>query len=209
MELDDLKHIWKKQEGAFRQKGESEIASMLKGTSTSLVQKLKRSVWVEFIITAIAGVILLVYAITLPSGSIRSISISILVVFVLYYVYYIKKLLLLNTYGTNGGNIKSNLESLISKLSGYLRFYKRSYTILYPVYFILGLLFGGLESGYEAFLKHLIQPRTIALLLLTALLFYFCSTWLINWLLKRLYGNYLDKLREILADLNRNGFDET
>ena len=45
MELDELKHIWKKTDVDFHPKGEAELASMLKGNSKSIIDKLKRSVW--------------------------------------------------------------------------------------------------------------------------------------------------------------------
>ncbi len=175
---------------------------MLKGNSKLLVDKLKRSVWFELIFTLVAGVILLVYALTLPSGALKWTSVSILAIFVAYCVYYIKKLMLLNSFNSTGDNLRVNLENLVSSFSSYLKFYRRSYTVLYPVYFCLGLLFGALERGFTEFMQALTTPRTIAYLLLTAGVFYFASTWLVNWILKKLYGNHLEKLKKVLLDLN-------
>jgi hypothetical protein len=45
MEFDDLKSIWKKDKPGYEPKREEEIASMIKGRSTSIISKLKRSVW--------------------------------------------------------------------------------------------------------------------------------------------------------------------
>lgn len=201
MELDELKDIWKKTDAEFRPKAAAELASMLKGNSKSIVNKLKRSVWIELAFTMVAALILLVYALTLENGSLKWTSISILVLFVVYSSYYIKKLSLLNKFNPAEDNLKGNLEKLITNLTSYLKFYKRSYTVLYPVYFCLGLLFGALERGFKAFVTNLSQPKTIAYLLLIAALFYFCSTWLVTWLLKKLYGNHLEKLKSTLREL--------
>lgn len=200
-ELDDLKSIWKSRPGNFLPKDESEIAAMLKGSSKSIVHKLKRSVWIELSITLLAGVGLLIYALTLPSGALKWTSISILIIFVGYTIYYIKKIKLLNKFNTTTENVRVSLEQLISNLSSYLKFYKRSYTVLYPVYFVLGILFSGIERGTTQFLEMLTQPKTIAYLVLIGIVFFFSSTSLVDWLLKKLYGNHLEKLQRLLNDL--------
>jgi glucan phosphoethanolaminetransferase (alkaline phosphatase superfamily) len=202
MELDELKDIWKKNDADFRPRGEKELASMIKGNSKSIIDKLKRSVWFELIFTLISGIILLIYALTLPSGALKWTSVSILAIFVGYSFYYVKKLSLLMKFGRVEDNLKVNLETLIHNLNSYLKFYKRSYTILYPVYFILALIFGAIERGVDEFLNVLSQPRTIIYLVALAGIFYFCSTWLVNWFLKKLYGNHLERLKKVLSDLN-------
>jgi hypothetical protein len=201
MELDELKDIWKKNDPGFKPKDETEIATMLKGNSKSIVAKLKRSVWFELIFTTLAGMLMLVYAFTMPSGAWKWTSVSLLVLFVGYTFYYVNKLILLGKFNSSDDNIKANLEKLIDNLSSYLRFYKRSYAILYPVYFFVALTFIAIERGLDEFLHALSQPRTIAFLVGLAAIFFFCSTWLVTWLLKKLYGNHLEKLKSLLRDI--------
>lgn len=203
MELEDLKDIWKQHTAVFPRKNEAEIAAMLKGTSRSIVAKLKRSVWFELIFTLIAGVAMVIYAMTLPSGAMKWMSISIPAIFIGYAVYYIKKLILLSRFNPLEGNIRSSIETLINDLSAYLRFYSRSYTVLYPVYFALGILFGLLEKGIVDILDILSKPKTILMLSIVAVIFYLTSTWVVNWLLKKLYGNHLDKLKSLLHDIHQ------
>jgi hypothetical protein len=203
MELDELKDIWKKTDGDFKPKAESELAVMLRGNSKSIVAKLKRSVWFELIFTLVAGFILLMYALRLPAGALKWIAVSILILFVVYSFYYVKKIMLLNRF-TAENNLKVNLEKLIHNLYDYLRFYKRSYALLYPIYFCLALVFVAIERGFNEFLGLLFKPQTIAYLTLLAGLFFFCSTWFVNWCLKKLYGRHLEKLEALLNELNGN-----
>jgi hypothetical protein len=202
MELDELKDIWKKNDADFRPKAENELALMLKGSSKSIIDKLKRSVWFELVFTLISGIILLVYALTLPSGALKWTSVSILAIFVGYSFYYIKKLTLLTNFGRAEENIRVNLENLVEDLTNYLKFYRRSYTILYPVYFCLALMFGAIERGFDEFANVMIKPKTIAYLVALGGIFYFCSTWLVNWYLMKLYGNHLEKLKGLLNELS-------
>lgn len=205
MELDELKNLWKKSDASFRPKDTAEIATMLRGNRQSIIAKLKRSVWFELSFTIAAGIAFLVYALTLPSGALKWTTVSILIIFVCYGIYYIKKLRLLNRFSPGTDNLRVNLELLIENLSSYLRFYQRSYTILYPTYFLLTLLFGAIERGLDRFLDHLTQPRTMIYLVIIGTVFFFAGTWVVKWMLKKLYGNHLEKLRSIHSELVGNG----
>jgi len=200
MELDDLKSIWKHKPG-FEAKQEAEIASMLRGRSNSIISKLKRNVWFELIFTIMCGLALGIYALTLNRGALMWTILSLIVLFVSYLFYYVKKIILLNKFDPYSKNLKGNLEHLLERLTTYLTFYKRSYAILYPVYFMLGLLFGALERGMDNFLNHISQPKTILYLIGLAGIFFLCTIWLTNWYLKKLYGNHIDKLKELLNEL--------
>jgi len=202
MELEELKSIWKNSEPVFQPKDEKEIATMLKGRSISIIDKLKRNVWFELILTIVVSVALLVYALSLPSGGLKWTSISFILMCLGATFYYVKKIIMLNRFNPANENIRGNLVSLIDNLTAYLKFYKRSYTVLYPVYFCVALLFGAIERGAEAFFENLMRPRTIILLTFLTGVLFFVSTWFANWYLKKLYGNHLDKLKNLLSDIH-------
>jgi hypothetical protein len=201
MELDDLKSIWNQSKPGFETKQEEEIASMIKGRSNSIISKLKRSVWFELIFTIICGLGLGICALMLESGAMMWTIVSLIVLFVSYLFYYVKKIILLNQFDSSAENLKNSLQHLFNRLTTYLTFYKRSYAILYPVYFCLGILFGALERGMDDFLHHMSQPKTILYLVLLAGVFFICTVLITNWYLKKLYGNHLDKLKELLNEL--------
>lgn len=202
MELNELKDIWKKTGADFQPKPEAELALMLRGKSKSVVTKLKRSVWFELIFTFVSGVVLLLYALTLPGGSLKWTSVSILLLLTAYCFYFIKKLIVLNRFNNADENLKASLTNLIETLISYLRFYKLSYTILYPVYFVLALVFVGLERGLDELLNIMSKAQTIINLIVVAAIFYISSAWFVKWYLKKLYGRHVDKLTDLLNDLN-------
>jgi len=203
MELEELKYIWKNNEPEFQPKDEEEIALMLKGRSMSIIDKMKRNVWLELIFTVIVSFVLLIYATTLETGAPKWTSTSLILLFIVYCFYYVKKLTLLNRFSGVNENIRDNIEMLVKNLTDYLKFYKRSYAIIYPIYFCLGLLFGALERGTGKYIEFLSRPSTLLPLLAVAIVFFFTSTWLASWYLRKLYGRHLDKLKDLLNELQR------
>lgn len=200
-ELEDLKQIWKSHKQGYEPKKESEIALMLQGKSNSIINKLKRNVWVELIFTIACSIALGVYTITLEAGAIMWTVISLLILFAAYLIYYVKKLMLLGRFDPSHGNMKSSLESLYKKLSVYISFYRKSYAVLYPVYFFLGIFFGALETGLDGFLNRMQDPKTVILLVVIACGFFIITFIATNFYLKKLYGNHLTKLKELLDEL--------
>ncbi len=201
MELEDLKQIWKSQEQGYEPKKESEIAFMLKGKSNSIIGQLKRNVWFELIFTIACSIALSVYTFTLESGAIMWTIISLLVLFAGYLFYYVKKLMLLGRFDASDENMKSSLQSLYEKLRVYISFYKKSYAILYPVYFCLGILFGALDTGMDGFLNRMKDPKTVLLLTVLTGCFFIFTFIATNFYLRKLYGNHLNKLKELLEEL--------
>jgi hypothetical protein len=202
MELEELKSIWKSSEPSFQPKDVNEIASMLSRKSVSIVDKLKRNVWIDLIVTMSTSAGLLAYATTLRSGALKWASISILCTLLLYVFYYIKKIALLRRFDPVTSNLRAHVEGLIHALSGYLEFYRKSYTVLYPIFFFVVLLLIGIEHGADHFISSMQRPVTIISLLLLAILYYFLSTKVVRWFLNRLYGRHLEKLKTLLTDIH-------
>jgi hypothetical protein len=201
MELEDLKQIWKKQPAGFEPKQETEIISMLQGRSNSIITKLKRNVWIELIFTIGCSIALGVYALTLENGAIMWTIISLLVLFICYLFYYVKKLMLLNKFDASDENLLDNLHHLYERLTVYVNFYKKSYSVLYPVYFCLGVFFGAFESGFDGFMHRMSNPLTVVYLVCFGGIFFIMTIIVTNVYLKKLYGNHLAKLKALLEEL--------
>ena len=81
-------------------------------------------------------------------------------------------------------------------LHNYWHFKRR-----YLFYFVLGLLFTAIEQGPAGFQNKITKPEIFIPLILGAIVFFLCSTWLTSWYLRKLYGNHLGKLETLLRDL--------
>lgn len=204
-ELDDLKSIWRQQPPDLEAKNSEEISRMLQGRSTSIVSKLKRSVWFELAFTIVCGIGLAAYGIYAQSGQLAWMVLTLSIIFALYILYYVKKLKLLSRYDLSHGNLKTNLENLVEGLQAYLSFYKRSYTILYPVFFFIGLFFGALDAGFDNFLHRFTQTGFLIWFVLVTTVFMVGVYKITGWYLKKLYGNHLEKLKELLRELSALG----
>jgi hypothetical protein len=204
-ELDDLKSIWKQQPPDFDKKNTEEITRMLQGRSTSIVSKLKRSVWFELAFTVVCAIALAAYGLYAKSGQLAWMVLTLSVIFVVYITYYVKKLNLLNRYAPDRGNLKTNIENLVQGLSAYLSFYKRSYTLLYPVFFLIGLLFGALDAGWDNFVHRFTQTGFLIWFIVVTTLFMVGVYKITDWYLKKLYGNHLEKLKDLLLELKALG----
>ena len=200
MELDDLKNIWQKSD-LYRPRREEEISEMLKGRSKSIIAQLKRNVWFELVFTLMGGMLLLYYVFSIPSQSFRVAFTLVLLSFVLYIIYYVKKIKLLRRFEGSQGNVRANLEQLISDLEAFLRFYYRSYTILFPGFLLLTLILAIAELGVTQFLESLTEWRTILYLLFLVSFSVALAFWIGKWYLGKLYGTHLQKLRALLREL--------
>ena len=200
MELDDLKNIWQKSD-LYKPRREEEITDMLNGRSKSIIARLRRNVWFELVFTIIGGMLLLYYVFSIPSPSFRTAFVLVLLSFLLYIIYYLKKIKLLNRVEGSPGNVRANLERLVHDLDAFLRFYYRSYTLLYPGYLLLIVILAIADLGLDQFLESLREWRTVAYLLFLVLLSVALSFWISKWYLGKLYGTHLQKLRGLLREL--------
>lgn len=201
MELDELKNIWKNRD-TFQPKLESEILAMLKGKSSSIIDKLKRNLLFELIFTSAAFLVLLYYSFTLQTGALKWSFIAFLVLFSGYIIYYIKQLNVFRHFRTSDENLRTNLENLVHDMDKYLRFYKMSYSLLYPIFLMLILLFVIMDRGMDGFLDSIMELKMILYLLFLIGVFLASSLWFTNWYLNKLYGNHVEKLKELLNDIN-------
>ncbi|HEX7015916.1 MAG TPA: hypothetical protein VF191_10420, partial [Cyclobacteriaceae bacterium] len=195
-----LKNIWQKSD-LYKPRREEEITDMLNGRSKSIIARLRRNVWFELVFTIIGGMLLLYYVFSIPSPSFRTAFVLVLLSFLLYIIYYLKKIKLLNRFEGSPGNVRANLERLVHDLDAFLRFYYRSYTLLYPGYLLLIVILAIADLGLDQFLESLREWRTVAYLLFLVLLSVALSFWISKWYLGKLYGTHLQKLRGLLREL--------
>ena len=207
VELENLKDIWKQQIQPTIDKQnieKSEIERLLKGRSTSILEKLKRNLLFE--IALFGFCLLLVSAVPFYFNSTPVTIlclIAVAVIFIPYLIYYIKKYNELKRFSVFHNDIKTSLQSLILQLEKFLKIYFYGSLFISPfAVFIsaLACLYEMKALGYLLYFDEFSKP-TLAMILSFALLFTLLSYPILKWYLRKLYGQHLEKLKDCLIEL--------
>ena len=207
MELDSLKEIWKEAEGKNSSPAASEeIMAMLNKSSNSPIARMMRNVLIEMILVIVLFGFVTIYYFIAFNGKFSSIGWVYTILAALCTFYYYRKWKLLQSMQCIACQVKSNLARQVKTLEKYVRFYFLSGTAMIPLVFIfMGLLF------YYEFpvgsLKPIFPPSgdinsttwigwVLSLILLTILAY-----WGNKWYVKRLYGQHIQQLKQLLAQM--------
>lgn len=199
MELDELKHeLNVKLTGASGQRSATEIASLLKHDALSVVQKLKRSLVAELVVS-ILFLCLCCYMIFFNDYWIYFMFFTTFSIIGLAFTLVLYVLLKKTNSLTTDGNVKHNLEQLVAVLDEYVRRYLQLTLILLPICFVFGVWLS--YNDDEQVLMPLAWDRIIylflAMMILAAGVFYFTK-----WYLEQLYGTYLAQLKDLLKEIS-------
>jgi len=206
MELDDMKIIWKDNdvEGTDANK----ISEMIGKQSHGPVAKMKRNLRMELTILIFSLSIVSVYYFIAFKGEYSIIGWVYASLLVLFCYYFFRKNKLLNEMQCSSCRVKSNLELQLKQLKQYVHVYLISGTALIPILFI----FLGTVLYYKKpalINKTILYPSAINPVwkfLLAWFILLSVST-VIMWVLNRgyvnkLYGRHIDRLKQLLAQLN-------
>jgi hypothetical protein len=217
MELDSLKDIWKNLgEEDLRPGRELPILSMLQKKSQGSIARLKRNLNRELAAVVIIYSITIWYIIVYQQLY-RELAVLLLLIGAGFLFYYYRKSKLLKQMQCVACEVKSNLKQQLVTLEKYVRFYFVAGTVLTPLaYFAAGMiiLFNTPEHPlndrvpFEIALSnlpkadHITNSRFFYLfagigVLLTASV-YFVNRWLIN----KMYGQHIQKLKELLLQMD-------
>ncbi|WP_439505589.1 hypothetical protein [Sediminibacterium sp.] len=208
MELDDLKGLINQKliEGSL-DKTEHNFANLLKGKANSVVSKIKKSLWFEIICSFL--VVLLFLGIAFFS-SYHSLKIyfglfgAIFIPFTYILFYLLKKI---NEFEHSVLPIKGNLQQLIKMLADFTRRYFQFNMALLPICFLLAFYLGLNEKEPVAILDNLsIKLKLTKSLYIGFIIGYtialiFGLVYFTKWYIRKLYGNYIEQLKSLLAEL--------
>ena len=218
MELDSLKDIWKDLgEKDVRPNGDAEILSMLQKRSQSPIAKMKRNLYWEVAILVVCYCLTIWYYFTAWQGRYWEVAVLLILVGLYALFYYLRKNKLLNDMQCVTCEVKSNLKIRLITLEKYVRFYFLSSVILTPIaFFIAGLIvffktseagstdpssFGSKLTGALPVITHVTNHKFFVAFVLIGVALtisvYFLSRWLIN----RLYGQHIQKLKELVQQM--------
>jgi hypothetical protein len=208
MELDELKNYLNRQlEEQSTLQSSGEISAILRNKSIGIVDRIRKNLWIEFVISLLA-VIVVLYAKYLGGNYVMqmflNIFLGITLLFLPIFIWLIR-----STYQLSPelSSVKTNLTRLHLLIARFARFYFIfTMAIFLPVVFY-SLIAAGYERSNHSLMESLqfyLQLPAIPLLLIGAyiLIFGVGLYFFTRWYLRTLYGKYLDKLKVLLAELD-------
>ena len=208
MELDDLKYQLKhKLSTDHAGRSDEDIAALLTKRTGSIVDKLKRSLWIE-IIFGILIVMIFGYIGLFSNYHAFRIYFSVFAVlsaaFVIILIYLLRRT---SKLGATALPIKSNLQNIVNIIQEFVKRYFQFTMALIPVCFIFSFLLGYNDPepmpAFDNFAKNIFSSagRVIIFLLAYFLLLSIGMYYFTKWYLKKLYGKYVNQLKECIAEL--------
>jgi hypothetical protein len=207
IELEDLKSIWsnKIEKDIGQQKVEQEkIRLLLNKKSTNIIDRVRKNLLGEIIMFCICLVLVACVPFYFHSKEVSILcAVVVVVIFIPYLVYYIKKYSELKRFFSYNENIKSSLQLLITQLEKYLNIYFWGSLLLTPVSgFLSGfaILYEMKALGFLLYFD-VFSSATLSLILSFALLLTLLSYPVMKWYIRKLYGQHLEKLKDCLKEL--------
>ena len=208
MELDELKNYLNRQlEEQSPLQSSGEISAILRNKSIGIVDRIRRSLWIELVISLLA-VMAVLYAKNLGGSYVMQIYFNIFLGITLMFLPIFISLIR-STYQLSPelSSVKTNLTRLHLLISRFTRFYFIfSMAIFLPVIFysLIAAVYERTNQSLMESLQFYMQLPAVPLLLIGlyilgfGIFLYFFARWYI----RLLYGKYLDKLKDLLTELD-------
>lgn len=208
MELDELKHYLNRQlDQQAPLQTPAEISAMLRNKSISIVERIRKSLWIELVISLLA-VLVILYVKQIADKYVLQSYFNIFLAIALFFLP-IFGWLIRSTYQINPeiSSVKTNLTRLHLLISRFTRFYFIFTMILFLPVVFYSLIAAVYEKNNHSLLDSLQFYRQLpaaplfligAYIVIAGLFLYFFTRWYI----RTLYGKYLDKLKELLNELD-------
>lgn len=204
MELDDYKTIIRQRPIIFKIKALPELERNTRGRTESLISIIKKNLKLEIIFASLF-LFFDSYLIVFSKHHQRGFA-FLLWVFCICFIYYLVKLLqYIQIQHVLIVPIKNLLERYVKIIHRFSRLYFQLSMVIIPLIFFLVFIAGYLDQDDQQsnFAVSYSSQRFWTYLLVSALwslsMFFFT-----RWYLKKLYGNYLAKLKEQLKELQEN-----
>lgn len=204
MELDELKILFKERFDVQQPPKSVEEISLLLGKKTqSIVSKLKRSLRIELItciVLTIACAAIAVFAVYTELRIYFSIFALLCFLFLPLLWFLLKKTERLSR---SALPVKSNLESIVKILREYIKRYFQITMALIPVSLLLVIFLGyyGTPNLEKNLFTLTASTKQLIFFIAWAVAFTIAMYYFTRWYLKKLYGNYLNELQELIKEL--------
>lgn len=199
MELDELKNELRlKIEAASEPRSENQIASLLKQDAVSIVQKLRKSLRAELIVSAVFVFVCLYMMLFKGDWMYR---VFFTTFFIIGIVFSLVLFLLLKKTATmpTVGNVRYHLQQLIHLMDEYVKRYLQLTLILLPVCFVFGvwISYNNEDQVLQPLAWRTIIYLSLAMFVLGAAVYFFTK-----WYLRSLYGKYIRQMKGLLRELD-------
>jgi Ca2+/Na+ antiporter len=218
MELDSLKDIWKNlDEEDLRPAQDVPIMGLLHKRSQGSIAKLKRNLKRELVAIIILYTLMIGYYITAWHGRYWELSVLLFIIGAAFVFYYYRKNKLLKEMQCVTCEVKSNLKHQLVTLEKYVRFYFVAGTLLTPLAYLAAgaIIFfktpANVEPGFPdasqlidaqlPVVTHIAKHRFFLMYAILGMVLtvgiYFLNRWYVN----KLYGQHIQKLKELLLQM--------
>lgn len=210
MELDELKYQLNQRLATdHASRSNVDISALLKKKTHSVISKIKRSLIIEMVLCILFFAAMLYVCFITDYWSIRVYFgvftvLTVLMTFVLYYLYRRT-----DTLSDSDRPIKANLQTLVGLLEEFVKRYFQFTMALLPVCFMFSMILSYADPveipEIEKFSVKVFTARWqvmvflgVYMIALAISVYYFTK-----WYLKKLYGNYLNELKQYIAELDQ------
>jgi amino acid transporter len=210
MELDELKYQLNQRLATdHASRSNVDISALLKKKTYSVISKIKRSLIIEMVLCILFFTAMLYVCFITDYWSIRVYFgvftvLTVLMTFVLYYLYRRT-----DTLSDSDRPIKANLQTLVGLLEEFVKRYFQFTMALLPVCFMFSMILSYADPveipEIEKFSVKVFTARWqvmvflgVYMIALAISVYYFTK-----WYLKKLYGNYLNELKQYIAELDQ------
>jgi hypothetical protein len=200
MELDDLKTLLQAQDD-YRQLTPDDLRNMLGKKSKSIIAKLMKSIRFELLFCIIGSCICAAIILSVQWWVIKVYVLAALVMILLFIPLHFYLLKTTNKLGNTALPVKENLVKIASIIALYKKRYLQFTIAMMPVWTSFACILSYSDN-------HDLTIASITIKFWAALfvLLYFVVTtigiyFFTKWYLKKLYGNYLDQLTQLITEL--------
>lgn len=210
MELDELKYQLNQRLATdHASRSNADISALLKKKTHSVISKIKRSLIIEMVLCVLFFAAMLYVCFITDYWSIRMYFgvFTVLTVFMTFVLYYLYRRT--DTLSDSDRPIKANLQTLVGLLEEFVKRYFQFTMALLPVCFMFSMILSYADPveipEIEKFSVKLFTARWqvmvflgVYMIVLAIAVYYFTK-----WYLKKLYGNYLNELKQYIAELDQ------
>jgi Ca2+/Na+ antiporter len=201
MELDNLKDLWRNLKEDDHRDDDEQIIKILHKKSQSPIAKMKRNLSIELMAVIILYSFAIWYFLQASGSLYQEVALVLFGVAILFIFYYYKKNRLLGQMQCVTCEVRSNLQKQLTTLEKYVQFYFVGGIIVTPIaYFVPGIVVllkypdRNIAAGFTESAEYFV-------FIVIGILLTIGSYFLNKWYLKKLYGQHIKKLKELLLQM--------